>query len=46
MGWELGVKDRIPATLATPSARPTEEYVADMMAATMESHHTWSKSGI
>lgn len=35
-----------PATWAMPRARPTAEYVKDMIAATMDSHQTWSKSGI
>ena len=32
--------------MATPRPRPTLEYVKDIIAATMESHQTWSKSGI
>ena len=36
----------IPATLPRPRPRPTLEYVNDIIAATIESHHTWSKSGI
>lgn len=35
-----------PATSATPRASPMVEYVKDITAATMESHQTWSKSGI
>ena len=36
----------LPATSAMPRPRPTAEYVKDMTAATMDSHQTWSKSGI
>lgn len=41
-----GVLLRLPATWAIPSERPTVEYVKDITAATIDSHHTWSKSGI
>lgn len=43
--WEAFLS-RLPATLAIPSERPTVEYVKDITAATIDSHHTWSKSGI
>jgi len=36
----------IPMTLAIPRPSPVIEYVKDMTAATMESHHNSLKSGI